>query len=168
LFVVENELAAHDPLRHIAVQILQFSLSFEAEPIAIKKILLDSVNQEGETQKTCESYAITNGYRNLDHMFEWLVFESPFAALVIIDAVPENFENVLARKFQFGVEVLEILRFRNTQGDVAYHFEPFLADIVRLQKDQKRRLNWPLPRRAQAILTLSWCQRGRRASEKFS
>src|ERR1041385_8654940 len=31
LYVVENELAAHDPLRHIAVQILQFSLSFEAE-----------------------------------------------------------------------------------------------------------------------------------------
>lgn len=28
LFVVENELAAHDPLRHIAVQILQFSLSY--------------------------------------------------------------------------------------------------------------------------------------------
>src|SRR5262249_42854725 len=31
LYVVENELAAHDPLRHIAVQILQFSLSFESE-----------------------------------------------------------------------------------------------------------------------------------------
>src|SRR5438034_1101490 len=29
LYVVENELQAHDPLRHIAVQILQFSLSFE-------------------------------------------------------------------------------------------------------------------------------------------
>src|SRR5690349_21262598 len=31
LYVVENELARHDPLRHIAVQILEFSLSFEAE-----------------------------------------------------------------------------------------------------------------------------------------
>jgi hypothetical protein len=29
LYVVENELAPHDHLRHIAVQILQFSLSFE-------------------------------------------------------------------------------------------------------------------------------------------
>ena len=25
-------------------------------------------------------------------MLEWLVFESPFAALVIIDSVPENLE----------------------------------------------------------------------------
>src|SRR5271157_1891209 len=31
LYVVENELAAHDPLRHIAVQILEFSLSFETD-----------------------------------------------------------------------------------------------------------------------------------------
>jgi hypothetical protein len=30
LYVVENELASHEPLRHIAVQILEFSLSFEA------------------------------------------------------------------------------------------------------------------------------------------
>jgi hypothetical protein len=34
LYVVENELASHDPLRHIAVQILQFSLSFQDEPRA--------------------------------------------------------------------------------------------------------------------------------------
>lgn len=32
LFVVENELAKHEPLRHVAVQILEFSLSFEASP----------------------------------------------------------------------------------------------------------------------------------------
>jgi len=32
LFLVENELAKHDPLRHIAVQILEFSLSFMPIP----------------------------------------------------------------------------------------------------------------------------------------
>lgn len=30
LYLVENELKKHDPLRHIAVQILEFSLSFAA------------------------------------------------------------------------------------------------------------------------------------------
>jgi hypothetical protein len=35
LYVVENELQAHDPLRHIAVQILQFSLSFEGERLGV-------------------------------------------------------------------------------------------------------------------------------------
>jgi hypothetical protein len=61
----------------------------------------------------------------------WLaqVYEAPFAALVIIDELPENLENVLARKFQFGVEVLELARYRNDGGENCYRFEPFLADL---------------------------------------
>ncbi len=137
LFVVENELSAHDPLRHIAVQILQFSLSFEAEPITVKHILLASVNQDEEARKLCDAYAVANGYRNLDHLFEYLVFESPFAALVIIDTIPENLENILAKKFQFGVEVVEILRYRSKQGDVVYHFEPFLSDLDPIEDESK-------------------------------
>ena len=129
LFVVENELVAHDPLRHIAAQILQFSISFEAEPITVKRFLLTSVNEDEEARKLCEAYAIANGYRNLDHLFEYLVFESPFTALVIIDSVPENLEHTLAKKFQFGVEVVEISRYRDGQGDVVYHFDPFLSDL---------------------------------------
>ncbi len=143
LFVVENELAAHDPLRHIAVQILQFSLSFEAEPITVKHILLTSVNQDEEARRLCGAYAVANGFRNLDHLFEYLVFESPFAALVIIDSVPPNLENILAKKFQFGVEVVEISRYRNGQGDVVYHFEPFYSDLDPTEEESKSPAQFP-------------------------
>jgi hypothetical protein len=129
LFVVENELAAHDPLRHIAVQILQFSLSFEAEPIAVKKVLLHGLSALPAARTRCEEYAAKNTFRNLDHMLEWLVFESPFSALVVIDEMPDNLENVLAKKFQFGVEVLTLARYQNSTGERFYHFEPFLADL---------------------------------------
>ena len=130
LFVVENELAAHDPLRHIAVQILQFSLSFESERMAVKKIVLNAISQNQKLLERCEDYARKNGYRNLDHLLEWMVFESPFSALVILDEIPEKLEDVLARKFQFGVEVLQLARFRNDRGEEAYQFEPFLADLA--------------------------------------
>jgi len=130
LFVVENELASHDPLRHIAVQILQFSLSFEAEPRAIKSILHDALQKQQEALHHCERYAETHGFRNLDHFLETLVFETPFSALVIIDEIPENLESVLARKFQFGVEVLELARYENSKGEHVYRFEPFLADLA--------------------------------------
>jgi hypothetical protein len=130
LFVVENELASHEPLRHIAVQILEFSLSFEAEPRAIKTILFDALHKQPEIRARCEKYATSHGFRNLDHLLETLVFEGPFAALVIIDEIPENLENVLARRFQFGVEVLELARYENTAGEHVYKFEPFLADAV--------------------------------------
>src|SRR5713226_4470770 len=48
LYVVENELAAHDPLRHIAIQILQFSLSFEAEPRKVRNILFDALQSQDD------------------------------------------------------------------------------------------------------------------------
>src|SRR5262249_6807875 len=82
LYVVENEMATHDLLRHIAVQILQFSLSFESEPRAVKTILFNALQQEPDAKVNCEKYAVSHQFRNLDHMLEWLVFETPFAALV--------------------------------------------------------------------------------------
>jgi hypothetical protein len=129
LYVVENELAAHDPLRHIAVQILQFSLSFESEPIAVKKILLSAIGDHPGAKERCEKYAAGHAFRNLDHMLEWLVFDSPFSALVVIDEIPDNLENILAKKFQFGVEVLQLARYQNKGGERFYRFEPFLADV---------------------------------------
>lgn len=129
LYVLENELAAHDPLRHIAVQTLEFSLSFETDPRAVKTVLFNTLQEQLQAKSQCEQYAATHGFRNLIHMLEYLVYEAPFAALVIIDELPDNLENVLARKFQFGVEVLELARYENDGGERIYHFEPFLADL---------------------------------------
>jgi hypothetical protein len=130
LFVVENELAAHDPLRHIAVQILQFSLSFESDQRKIKNILYQAIQSNSEALSICEKYIRENNFfRNLDHFLEYLVYEAKFAALVIIDEVPERLENILSQKFAFGVEVIEISKYTNEEGRIIYRFEPFLADI---------------------------------------
>jgi hypothetical protein len=129
LYVVENELAAHDPLRHIAVQVLQFSLSFEAEGRGVKTILFNALQDQPEFKQKCEKYSKAKSFRNLDHLLEYMIFEAPFAALVIIDELPENLENVLAKKFQFGVEVIELARYKNASQEYCYRFEPFLADL---------------------------------------
>ncbi len=129
LYVVENELAAHDPLRHVAVQILQFSMAFEQTPQVVKKVLLAALQDIPAAKTIAESYVGKHGYRNLDHLLEYLVFESPFAALVIIDQLVSDLENVLMRKFKFGVEVLELAQYQNHQGDRFYTFSPFLADL---------------------------------------
>ncbi len=130
LFVVENELASHDLLRHIAVQILQFSLSFESEGRGVKSILFQALQDRAERCKQCEQYASARGFRNLDHLLEVMVFEAPFAALVIIDELPENLEVVLGQKFQFGVEVIELARYTDPAGKKFYSFEPFLAELL--------------------------------------
>jgi len=129
LYVVENELALHDPLRHIAMQLLEFSLSFESEPRLIKTILYNALQEQSAARTQCEHYAQTNGYRNLDYLLDVLVHEAPFAALVIIDEIPARLEKILAEKFKFGTEVLALQRYENSHSEQLYHFEPFLAEI---------------------------------------
>lgn len=129
LYVVENELAAHEPLRHIAVQILEFSLSFETDQRAVKSILFEALQSQPTILAKCQQYAAAHEFRNLDHLLDQLVYENPFAAIVIIDEMPNSLENVLARKFQFGVEVLELARYEDARGQRFYHFEPFLSDL---------------------------------------
>jgi hypothetical protein len=130
LYVVENELASHDPLRHVAVQILEFSLSFEGEPRGVKRVVFEALSKNQEAKAECDRYATAHAFRNLDHLLDYLVFETPFSALVIIDEMSDTLENALAKKFQFGVEVLELTRYENDSGDRVYGFEPFLADVV--------------------------------------
>jgi len=129
LYVVENELALHDPLRHVAVQLLEFSLSFDSERRLIKTILFEALQTNPEAKAACEQYAQRYEYRNLDHMLEAMAFDAPFAALVIIDEMPPRLETVLAEKFKFGVEVLQVARYANDKGDRIYQFEPFLEGV---------------------------------------
>ena len=129
LYVVENELKSHDPLRHIAVQVLQFSLYFGSDPLAIKRILLNALQADAEAKAQAENFVIASSFRNLDDMLEYLV-EAPFAALVIIDEMPEQLETILSERFTFAVEVLELSGYENASGKRLYRFEPFLADVT--------------------------------------
>ncbi len=131
LFVVENELASHEPLKHVAVQILEFSLSFENAPFKLKAILKDALKAVPPALKQCEGYAQANGFENLDYLLERMIQKTnAFNALVIIDDLDEELGTVLHSRFKFPVEILTIRRFRTKSGDKAYEFEPFLADLA--------------------------------------
>jgi hypothetical protein len=131
LYVVENELAKHDPLKHIAVQILQFSLSFESSPQKVKGIIKDVLVSNNPALQQCQTYAEENGFENVDYLLERMIYrEDAFNAMVIIDEVPDELETVLVSRFKFPVEVLSLQRFINDSGDRIYQFEPFLAEIT--------------------------------------
>ncbi len=130
LWVVENELADHDPLRHIAVQILQMSLSFEATPQRVKSIIKDALEKVPDGWERCEEYAKANGFENIDYLLEELIYRGEFGALVVIDELHDELETVLVSRFKFGVEVLTLKRYRNGEGQRLYDFEPFLTDVT--------------------------------------
>ncbi|GAH05410.1 unnamed protein product, partial [marine sediment metagenome] len=59
LYVVEHELVKHDPLKHIAAQILEFSLSFETSPQRIKTFVKQELSKGKKALEQCEEYAKT-------------------------------------------------------------------------------------------------------------
>lgn len=129
LWVVENELARHDPLKHIAVQVLEMSLSFESTPQRLKNILKSALEKSGKGWRQCEEYAKANGFENIDYLLEQMIYRGEFGALVIIDELHDELETLLVSRFKFGVEVLTLNRYMSDDGERIYEFEPFLTDV---------------------------------------
>lgn len=145
LFVVENELAKHEPLKHIAVQILEFSLSFETSSHLLKSILKEALVAEPKALKRCETYIVENGFENIDVLLERMVYgEDKFNALVIIDELAEELETVLISRFQFPVEILTLKRYRDSDGNRLYQFEPFLEDVISNDRGRTSLLGLPV------------------------
>ncbi len=131
LFVVENELASHDPLKHIAVQILEFSLSFETSPHLLKNIVKEALVAQPQELQKCEAYVSANSFDNIDVLLERIIYgEDRFNALVIMDDLTDELEKVLISRFQFPVEILTLKRYRNIDGHRLYQFTPFLQDVI--------------------------------------
>lgn len=131
IFVVENDLASHQHLKHIAVQILEFSLSFETSKIKVKNIIKDMLYKRPDEWKKCEEFAKKHNYDNVDFLLESIIHKKDsFNALLIIDDLSEELETVLISRFRFPVEITTIKRFKNQKDEVLYEFEPFLNEII--------------------------------------
>ncbi len=130
IFVVENDLSSHQHLKHIAVQILEFSLSFETSKVKVKNIVKEMLQRRKSEWAKCEKFAKQNGYENVDFLLESIIHKKDsFNALLIIDELGEELETVLISRFKFPVEVTTLKRYKSQSGDVLYGFEPFLNEV---------------------------------------
>ena len=131
IFVVENDLASHQHLKHIAVQILEFSLSFDSSKVRVKNIVKEMLQKRPPDWKLCEEFAIKNGYENVDYLLERIIHEpDSFNALLIIDQLSEELETVLISRFKFPVEVITLRRYKNQSDDILFEFTPFLNEVA--------------------------------------
>ena len=136
LYVVENELARHETIKHIAVQILEFSLSYEETPHKVKQIVKDEILKDKNALNTCEQYIEKNNFQNLDYLLEQIVHKpNSFNALIIIDEVSEELEKVVISRFKFPVELITLIRHKTDDNEYLYQFEPFLEGVEGIQLD---------------------------------
>ncbi len=131
IFVVENDLNSHQHLKHIAVQILEFSLSFETSKVKVKNIIKEMLQKRDSEWKKCEDFAKKNGYENVDYLLESIIQKhDSFNALLIIDELGDELETVLMSRFKFPVEIVTLKRYKNKKDEILYEFEPFLNDVT--------------------------------------
>ena len=129
IFVVENDLASHQHLKHIAVQILEFSLSYESSKVKVKNVIKEALQKQKSEWKKCEAFAKKNGFENVDYLLESIIHKKDsFNAMLIIDEVSEELETVLISRFRFPVEILTLKRYKSSTDKILYEFEPFLYD----------------------------------------
>lgn len=128
LFVIENELATHDPFKHIGVQLLEFSYSYKLAGRQLKAILFEEISKVPGILKACEGFAKDQGYRNLDNLLDYLVFETPFQVIVIIDEATDDLFSAV-KQFSFPVEIIEFVTYEDANGQRAFSFNPFLQDV---------------------------------------
>lgn len=133
LYIIENELAKHDPYKHIGSQILKFAISYKASGRHIKRFLLDYILQNG-LQERIENYLLQTKYRNIDDFMESIIFEKPIAAIVVIDSNSDELENVLSQ-LTIDTDIIEFQTFAH-KGDVIHKFTPFNAEIRELNEQK--------------------------------
>ena len=131
IYVVENELAKHHPIKHIALQILEFSLAYQDSPSLVKEILREGLKSNPDAQRKCQDYVGRSQFDNIDHLLDSIIHsQDSFQALVIIDELDSDLEKVLRDQFKFPVEIITLRRFRSENGESVYEFEPFLEELA--------------------------------------
>jgi hypothetical protein len=130
LYVVQIDLASRAPLRHVAQQLLDVYLTTRGMPKRVLGTLRQALQRCTAGTALCEAYSHAHGYPSIEGLLEELVAPENFRALVIVDALEDDFERGLRSALRFPIEILTFRRFRSTSGrDVLYDFEPFLQDL---------------------------------------
>lgn len=132
LYMIENELVTHDPYKHVGQQLLKFAFSYKSSGRKIKAFLLDHVLKDSEKKAFVEAVAKQAGYRNVDAFFEDIIFEKPVAAIIIIDQISDDLENVLSQ-LTMKTDILEFQTFE-CDGELVHKFTPFQAELRESKK----------------------------------
>ena len=137
LYIIENELVKHDPYKHIGQQLLKFAISYKESGRKIKQFLLDHILKSEDKKEFVSASLKKAGYRNIDAFFEEIIFDKPVSAIVVIDEITSDLENVISQ-LSMRTDILEFQTY--TDGKEQIHkFTPFQQDIISTteRKDSK-------------------------------
>jgi len=127
LYIIENELVTHDPYKHIGEQLLKFAISYKASGLRIKKFLVNKIRENSKMKKEVENGFNKAGYGNIDAFLEDLIFEKEVRAIILIDMITSDLENVV-NQLTMKIDILEFQTFISG-NEIINKFTPFQEEI---------------------------------------
>lgn len=132
LYIIENELSSHDPYKHIGAQLLKFAIGYRTSGRKIKEYLLEYISQRPADLEKVNNAVKNSNFRNSDALLEWLIFDKPVAAIVIIDRSSSDLENVLSQ-LTLETDIIEFQSFTNGK-EFIHKFEPFNQEVREIEE----------------------------------
>lgn len=130
LYIIENEIIAHDPFKHIGIQLLKFATCFDEAKVNVRKFLMDKIEKEASLLKRMSEFAENSRFRNIDNFLDHAVYK-PFKALVIIDEARPELHNIL-EKINADISVLELKTYINENEEFIYQFDTLYDEAEEL------------------------------------
>ena len=138
LYIIENELVRHDPYKHIGQQLLKFAISYKASGRKIKRFLLENILKDELAVKIVNKGLKKAGKRNIDAFLEYLIFDKPVAAIVVIDEITSDLENVLTQ-LTIKTDLIEYHTY-SCGNEVIHRFTPFQQEIRYIVESGKQKI----------------------------
>jgi hypothetical protein len=120
-------LAKHDPFRHIGQQLLKFAIAYKGSGRRLHKALYDYLKDDAERWTFVQEQTREAGYRNVDALLDEIIFERPAAAIIVIDELTGDLENVLGQ-LTMSTDVVELRTFASGE-EVMHYVTPFQQDV---------------------------------------
>src|SRR5262245_41022051 len=84
LHVVENELASHDLVRHVGVQLFNFAAAFKKSRQQLKEQIVAFIERDPAVKSSVQTHYARGGFPNLDRALDHMLFKSDYSSIVVI------------------------------------------------------------------------------------
>jgi len=132
---MQVSIVRHDPYKHIGQQLLKFAISYKASGRKIKRFLLENILKNESAKKIVKRSFKKAGKRNIDDFLEDLIFEKPVTAVVVIDEITSDLENVLTQ-LTMKTDIIEFQTYK-CGDEVIHRFTPFQQEIRNIIESKK-------------------------------
>jgi hypothetical protein len=135
LYIVENELVEHDPFRYIGQQLLKFATAYEESRHKLKQALSSEIQADLQKRRFIREKAEEAEIRNVDVLLDEVIYDSQADAIVVIDRITADLENVLGQ-LTMGTDVVQLQTY-TSDGDLIHHVRPFQQDVRDVADDEE-------------------------------